>query len=229
MRYIVPSFYWTGLAAIKAAIFVLLRVEIVGRENMPLRGALIVAANHLSNADPPVLASRMPRRLVYMAKDEMFQWPVMGFLTRLAGAFPVKRFEADIGALRKATRVLESGQVLAMFPEGTRGVGAKLGAAHPGTALLALRSEAPILPIAITGTEAIHLPGLFFDLLRLRRPRIRIVVGHAFFLPPVRRISAEEVNRCTDLIMGRIAALLPPSYRGAYVDAAAEPSAERAP
>lgn len=229
MRYIVPAFYWTGLAAIRAAVFVLVRVEVVGKENMPLRGALIVAANHLGNADPPVLASRMPRRLVYMAKDEMFQWPVMGFLTRLAGAFPVKRFEADIGALRKATKVLESGQVLAMFPEGTRGIGAKLGTAHPGTALLALRSEAPILPIAITGTEAVHFPKVLFDFLRLRRHRIRIVVGHPFFLPPVGRISAEEVSRCTDLIMGRIAALLPPSYRGEYGDDAAEPSAERAP
>lgn len=227
MRYIVPAFYWTGLPAIRAAIFVLMRVEVVGRENMPLRGPLIVASNHLNNADPPLLASRMPRRLVYMAKDEMFQWPVMGFLTRLTGAFPVKRFEADIGALRKGTKVLESGQVLAMFPEGTRGIGAKLGAAHPGTALLALRSEAPILPIAITGTEAVHFPKVFFDFLRLRRPRVRIVVGHPFFLPPVRRISAEEVSRCTDLIMGRIAALLPPSYRGDY--AAAEPSPERAP
>ena len=228
MRYIVPAFYWTGLAVIKAAVFVLVRVEVVGKENMPLRGALIIAANHLGNADPPVLASRMPRRLVYMAKDEMFQWLVLGFLARLAGAFPVKRFEADIGALRMATKVLESGQVLAMFPEGTRGIGAKLGAAHPGTALLALRSEAPILPIAITGTEAVHFPKVIFDFLRLRRPRIRIVVGHPFFLPPVSHISAEEVSRCTDLIMGRIAALLPPSYRGEYA-AAAEPSAERAP
>jgi len=231
VRYLVPFFYWTGLAAIRAAIFVLVRVEVVGRENMPLRGALIVAANHLNNADPPLIASRMPRRLVYMAKDEMFQWPVMGFLTRLTGAFPVKRSEADIGALRKATKVLESGQVLAMFPEGTRGIEAKLGPAQPGTALLALRSEAPILPIAITGTEAVHFPKIFLDFLRLRRPRIRIVVGRPFFLPPVSRISAEEVSRCTDLIMGRIAALLPPSYRGEYAQAgaAAEANAERAP
>jgi 1-acyl-sn-glycerol-3-phosphate acyltransferase len=102
--------------------------------------------------------------------------------------------------------------------------------AHPGTALLALRSEAPVLPVAISGTEKVVLIRLPLDLLRRRRPRVRVVVGQPFFLPPVERITADEVNRCTDIIMGRIAALLPPQCRGDYAGAIPSDSQpERAP
>ena len=160
----------------------------------------------------------MPRRLVFMAKHEMFQWPILGLVARLGGAFPVRRSEADLGALRKATQVLRNGEALVMFPEGTRSRDARLHEAHPGTALLALRSEAPVLPVAITGTEKVVIIRLPLDLIRLRRPRVHVVVGQPFFLPPVERITTEEVERCTGIIMARIAALLPPSYRGQYAD-----------
>jgi 1-acyl-sn-glycerol-3-phosphate acyltransferase len=147
---------------------------------------------------------------------------------RLAGAFPVRRFEADIGALRQASRVLHEGEVLAMFPEGTRSKEGGLGSAYPGTAFVALRTGTPILPIGITGTETINFPKVLFDAVRLRRARVRVVIGDPFFLPPVSRITAEEVIHCTDVIMDRIASLLPPSYRGQYgqTDAASGEPAE---
>ena len=220
MRYIVPVFYGTLINVLRVIVYTFARVEVVGKENLPRRGAMILASNHLNNVDPPVLATALPRRLTFMAKQEMFQWPVVGLITRLAGAFPVHRSEADLGALHKASDVLRRGEILTMFPEGSRSRNGKLRKAHPGTALLALRSEVPILPVAITGTETIALWRLPFDLVRLRRPRLRIVIGHPFFLPPVERATAEEAKRCTDLIMGHIAALLPPSYRGQYADAA---------
>jgi 1-acyl-sn-glycerol-3-phosphate acyltransferase len=212
----------TGIA------FLVARIEVVGRERVPRQGALILASNHLNNADPPVLTIIFPRRLAFMAKHEALRWPIVGLLMRLAGAFPVRRFEADIGALRQASRVLHEGEVLAMFPEGTRSKEGGLGSAYPGTAFVALRTGTPILPIGITGTETINFPKVLFDAVRLRRARVRVVIGDPFFLPPVSRITAEEVIHCTDVIMDRIASLLPPSYRGQYgqTDAASGEPAE---
>jgi 1-acyl-sn-glycerol-3-phosphate acyltransferase len=216
LRYVIPVFYWSVLALVKAVAFVFARVEVQGKEKMPRQGPLILASNHFNNADPPLLAAAMPRRLVYMAKHEMFQWPILGMMARLAGAFPVRRSEADLGALRMATAVLREGKVLAMFPEGTRSKDGRLHEAHPGTALLALRSEVPIMPVAISGTESVSIIRLPLYLLRGRRPHVRVVLGDPFFLPPIERVTAEEATRCTDIIMGRIAAMLPPSQRGEY-------------
>lgn len=219
MKYITPPYYWSLLWVVKAIVFTFARVEVTGKENVPRKGPLIVATNHFNNADPPVLGATMPRRLAFMAKNEMFQWPILGLAARLGGAFPVRRSEADLGALRKGTAVLRNGEALAMFPEGTRSRDGRLHKAHPGTALLALRSEAPILPVAISGTEKVVLLRLPLDLLLRRRPKVRVAVGQPFFLPPVERITADEVKRCTDIIMGRIAGMLPPPYRGEYTDA----------
>ena len=216
MKWLVPAIYWPARVVIKAIVHLLARVEVVSKDKVPRRGALIIASNHLNNADPPVLGVSISRRLVFMTKQEALRWPIIGLIIRLSGALPVRRFEADIGALRKASDVLREGQVLMMFPEGTRSKDARLGTAHPGTALIALRTGSPILPVAITGTETIRFSRLPFDVIRLRRPRVRVVMGDPFFLPSVSRITADEVNRCTDVIMQRIAALLPPSYRGDY-------------
>ncbi len=219
MKYGTPFFYRFFVGVAKIIVFVLVRVEVTGKENLPRKGALIVVSNHLNNADPPVLASVLPRRLVFMAKSEMFQWPILGLAARLGGAFPVHREEADLGALRKGTKALREGGALVMFPEGTRSPDAKMHKAHPGTALLALRSEAPILPVAFTGSEGIHIKKLpWEEVVRRRRPRIKVVIGQPFFLPPVERITTDEVNRCTDIIMGHVAALLPSQYRGEYAD-----------
>ena len=229
MTYLRPAVYWPARALMTGIAFLVARIEVVGRERVPRQGALIVASNHLNNADPPVLTIVSPRRLVFMTKYEALRWPVVGLLMRLAGAFPVRRFEADIGALRQASRILRQGEVLAMFPEGTRSSEGALGSAHPGTALLALRTGTPIVPIGISGTETISFPKVIFDALRLRRAQVRVVIGDPFFLPPVSRITAEEVARCTDVVMSRIASLLPPSYRGQYgqADTAAGQTVER--
>ena len=229
MTYLRPAVYWPARALMTGIAFLVARIEVVGRERVPRRGALIVASNHLNNADPPVLTIIFPRRLVFMAKHEALRWPIVGLLMRLAGAFPVRRLEADIGALRQASRVLHEGEVLAMFPEGTRSKEGGLGSAYPGTAFVALRTGTPILPIGITGTETIGFPRVLFDAVRLRRARVRVVIGDPFFLPPVSRITAEEVIHCTDVIMDRIASLLPPSYRGQYgeTDTAAGQPVER--
>lgn len=206
----VAVFYRVCIWLMRVVVWVFGRYEVVGAERMPRRGPVIVVANHLNNADPPLLGASLPRRIRFMAKQELFDsaagWVVRGF-----GAFPVRRFEADLGALRVAEHILKEGGVLGMFPEGHRSRTGGMGPAQPGTALVALRSGAPLLPVGITGTEAITTP-----LVLLRKPRIRVVVGELFTLPATRRLTAEQVRAGTDEIMRRIAALLPERYRGVY-------------
>lgn len=214
---IVPFFYRTGWLLVRLIMAIYARVEVVGADNLPRRGGVIVVSNHLNNADPGLVGGFLRRRVVFMAKDEMFQWPLFGGYVRLIGAFPVRRFEADLRALRRAVQLVRRGEVLVMFPEGTRSKTGSMSRGHPGTAMVALRAGAPILPVAITGTEVVRLPGAFFR--PFHRTRVRMVVGEPFFLPSVSRPKAEDVERCTDIIMTRIAALLPPQYRGHYRDA----------
>lgn len=127
------------------------RVE--GLENVPRTGPLIVAANHVSFADPPAVGCAMPRPVRFMAQAGLFRPPLFGPLIRKLGAFPVHRGEADKAAIRRALELLEEGWALLIFPEGTRGDGERLGEANRGVELLAKRSGAPILPVGIVGTQ----------------------------------------------------------------------------
>ncbi|MCD6359401.1 MAG: 1-acyl-sn-glycerol-3-phosphate acyltransferase, partial [Armatimonadetes bacterium] len=135
-----------------------------------------------------------------------------GYFLRGLGAFPVARGRVSKTAWQQAARVLAQGQMLAMFPEGSRSPGARLRPALPGAALLAARSGVPILPVGIAGTERIR--GLAW---LWHRPRITVSIGESFSLPAVScRLTQVERTELTDVIMGRIAQLLPASYRGNY-------------
>ena len=200
------------------------KFEVVGRENMPREGPLILASNHLNNADPPMVALAIrPRFPTYMAKREMITWPILGPAFRIFGAFPVRRGEADLSALRAATEHLQMGALLVMFPEGTRSRTGSLSKGHPGTAIIAMRSGAPILPVAVTGSEKISWPWFFLKPLSV--PHIKVTIGEPFHLPAYERITSEATAEATDIIMRRIAALLPPTYRGAYADTEGEAAA----
>lgn len=214
-------FYWLNVQTwVRLIVTLVIRQDVKGLENVPRRGALVLASNHLNLADPPILTFLMPRRVVWMAKQELFDIPVAGLLYRMFGCIPVRRFEADLRALRRSQQALRRGHVLGMFPEGTRSGGLGLKQGEPGTALLALRSGAPVLPVAIWGTEGMKLPRDFF-----RRTHVRVAIGQPFRLPQAKRIDKEQVEAGTEEIMRRIAALLPPEYRGEYAEAAARPAA----
>lgn len=206
------AFYRLMTGAMGAVVWTFGRYQVTGVEHVPEDGPLIVVANHLNNADPPLLGAAIPRRIRFMAKQELFETGA-GVFYRWFGAFPVRRFEADLAALRQAQSILKEGGVIGMFPEGHRSHGGGMGPPHLGTALIALRSGAPLLPVGITGTEAIRTPKVL-----LQNPRIRVVIGKPFGLPTPRRITAALVEDGTDQIMRRIAALLPPRYRGLYAD-----------
>ena len=200
------------------------KLEVVGRENVPLEGPLILASNHLNNADPPAIAFAAPRHPTFMAKREMTTWPIIGPAFRMFGAFPVRRGRPDRSAIRAASEVVQRGDMLVMFPEGTRSRTGALTRGYSGTALVALRSGAPVLPVAITGTEDIIWPWLFLKPQSVKH--VKVVIGQPFRLPPVERINNETTRQATDLIMRHISALLPPEYRGVYADIEAEAMAE---
>src|SRR5688572_19169588 len=198
----------------RALLFTFARVEVVGRERLP-QGASLMIANHLHLIDPPLVMSTCQRPVHPMAKRELFEIPLIGWFFWGMRGFPVRRYSADIGALRAARGILRRGEPVLIFPEGTRSISAKMQPALPGAAAVAVLSGAPLVPVAITGTEDVRLPGVFLRWLRRDRPPIRVEYGEPFALP-AELIGASKAMEASDYIMRRVADLLPESYRGAY-------------
>ncbi len=227
-RFAVVS-YWMVVWFIRLCTFLYVRgPRVEGRENVPKQGGVILVSNHLNNADPCVIPGALDRRIVTMAKKEMFKWPVINILFQMISAFPVDRQGADLGALREAQRTVNSGLPLLMFPEGTRSKDRQLHRGFPGSALVAYRTGAPIVPIAITGTEHFAWPFLFFK--PFLGPKVTIRFGKPFYPPAVERITSQAAKDATDDIMVHVAELLPVAYQGEYRQAVAQrASGARAP
>jgi len=168
-----------------------------GLENIPKDGPFIIAANHIHALDPVMLAIVVPQHVSFMAKEEVMHSPILGWFVKKVGSFPVKRGKADIQAIRQALRLLARGQVLGIFPEGTRSKTGEMQAAFEGTALLAARAQVPILPVALHGRYRI---GSVFC----------VNVGEPFYIEcaVAGKPTPEERAQGTELIMQRIAALL---------------------
>jgi len=208
----VAWFYYVGRVMVKVLFLLLTRCQVRGGENVPNQGPLLIVSNHLNLADPPLLGVSFRRRVVFMAKEELFRSRFSSYFIRGLGAFPVYRGRLDRKALRQAYQVLADGLALLMFPESTRSKNAQLQPAFPGSALIALRSGVPILPVGITGTEKIK--GMSWI---LRRPQITVNIGRSFSPPPAsRKLTRVELAECTDSIMRHIAELLPVEYQGHY-------------
>ena len=133
----------------------ILRTRVIGAENIPKDGAFILAANHVSNWDPPFLGTFIDREVCYMGKEELFKNPIMAAICRRLYVFPVKRGAADKTAIKTAIKILKDGKCLGIFPEGTRSKTGKLGKAEAGVSLIAAMTKAPIIPAAIVNTEKI--------------------------------------------------------------------------
>jgi 1-acyl-sn-glycerol-3-phosphate acyltransferase len=192
----------------------LFRVE--GLENVPLKGPLLVCPNHASTVDPPLVPAFMPRRDTWsMAKVEYFERTFQRWLFTNYHAFPVVRHTADRKAVRRAREILESGQALIVYPEGTRVREGGLKDAEPGAGFLALIAAAPVLPVALIGTRECFPPGAKIP----RRRRVTLRFGRPFKIVGRRTDGTRVSNQdAADAIMLAVAEMLPPEYRGVYSD-----------
>jgi 1-acyl-sn-glycerol-3-phosphate acyltransferase len=127
-------------------------LRVYGHENVPKTGGAIIAPNHVSMADPPIMSNACKRPLRYMTKAELFKVPVIGPICVALGAFPVVRGTADRTAIRKALSVLANGELLIIFPEGNRGDGENFGEPEKGAAMIGIKASVPIVPVYIDGT-----------------------------------------------------------------------------
>ncbi|OBZ18798.1 acyl-phosphate glycerol 3-phosphate acyltransferase [Bacillus sp. FJAT-27264] len=174
------------LRVIYAVVFPL---RIIGRDNVPKEGGVLLCANHISLLDPMTIGIKLKRKVKYMAKAELFEVPVLGWLIRQLGAFPVKRGGVSKESIKTALTTLRSGNVMGIFPEGTRNSDA--GAAKKGAASFALRSGAAVIPAAIIGQY---------------KPfrRMTVVYGAPIDLSSFEGAGSDSLDAVTDVIMSRI-------------------------
>jgi len=186
--------------------------RVIGIDNIPKTGALIIAANHQSNFDPPLLSASIPRKVNFLAKSSVFTGNIVNYLLKAYGAHPVNRNSIDLKAYRWATNLLNKGQVIVIFPEGTR---------HPksmqepkkGAAKLAMATNAKIIPVGITGTENLG------TWLRVLNPTGKLTVNIGATIDPnnyPELIQNNDSEALLDIIMKEIAKLVPSEYRGIY-------------
>ena len=182
--------FWFGL---------IFRTRVIGAENIPANGAFILAANHVSNWDPPFLGTFIDREICYMGKEELFKNPVMAWICRNLHVFPVRRGAVDKTAIKTAVKILNEKKCFGIFPEGTRSKTGKLGRAESGVSLIAAMTKVPIIPSAIVNTEKIFSREKFF-------PRLAVVYGTPLKFTSSTR-DREALDAFAQLIMNEIAKL----------------------
>ncbi len=197
--------YRTGWVLVRGVARLLWQLEVVGAERVPLEGGLIIAPNHLSLLDPPLIGCACPRELRFVAKAELFRYGLFTKLIRRLGAFPVERGAADVGAIKTALNFLNEGRAVIIFIEGTRGDGTRLLPPTPGVTLLARQSGAAVTPTAIVGTDRAWPKGAKFP----RRAQIKVAFGEPI---TYREVFGDRHDRTardafSELIMERIEAL----------------------
>lgn len=173
------------------------RWEVIGVNHLPVKGGVVVVSNHSSNLDPVVVGCALTRPIHFMAKQELFQIPILVNIIKLLLAFPVNREKSDRNAIRTALKILQEGELVGIFPEGTRSKTGELQKPHIGAAMLAIKADVPILPVALKGTR-----GLF--------NKVTVVVGEPIYIPEIwsNRPGKEEMEALSERVMKEIAALL---------------------
>ncbi|KMK76458.1 lysophospholipid acyltransferase family protein [Alkalihalobacillus pseudalcaliphilus] len=186
--------YQFGQFACRCVLSTFYKVKIEGEENIPKEGSVLLCSNHISNFDPPLLGAYIKRPIHYMAKQELFEKPLLNKLLTSLGAFPVKRGMGDKQALRTSIQLLRDGKVLGLFPEGTRSKDGTLGKGLAGAGFFALRSDAVIIPCAVIGPYKKFNP-------------VKMVYGEPIDFSTYReqKINAEQA---TEIIMNEIQKLL---------------------
>jgi 1-acyl-sn-glycerol-3-phosphate acyltransferase len=189
------------------------RIEFIGAENIPAQGGVILATNHMSRLDTPLLFLNPTRPdITALVTDKYQQYRFFRWFTNTAGGIWIDRNKADFSAFRQAAEALKAGKALGIAPEGTRSTTACLLEAKPGTALLAVRTGVAVVPVAIAGSE-----NAVASFKHLRRPHLVTRFGRPIPPPALTREDRDAtLQRYTDEIMCQMAALLPPQYHGFY-------------
>lgn len=188
------TFYDFARSVVYGVFKPLYRVEVIGRENIPKDGGVLICSNHINNFDPIIVGMMAPRPVHFMAKEELFNVPVLGKMVPHLNAFPVKRGMSDREALRKGLAILKEGKVLGLFPEGTRSKTGELGKGLAGAGFFALRTDAQIIPCAVVGPY---------------RPlrKLKIVYGKPINMAIIKE-NKGNAEQATELIMDEIRKLL---------------------
>ena len=205
-------YYHTWRHLIRGAAPILTSLTITGREHIPATGPAILVSNHVSMVDPIWTMGYVKRQVFFMYKVELTEHFPLKYLLPPADPIPIRRGKVDREALRQAEAVLARGDMLGIYPEGTRSKSATAQVAQEGAVFLAKRTNAPILPMAISGTERMfssHFPWY-------RRVPVRMTFGAPFTLQDLAAEVGTDREAQAQAIMGRVAALLPPAYRGVY-------------
>ncbi len=180
----------------------LCRWQVTGIENIPEKGSVVIIANHVSYWDPLVLGVVSPRRVHFMAKAELFKIPILSQIVRGLGAFPVDRQKSDRAALRSALEILDNGEVVGMFPEGTRIRDEVLGEFKMGAAMIAAKGNSPIVPIALINTPKIFSKGFF-------RP-FKVVIEKPLYIEKneAQKVTSKQLEQVSNDIRQQILSIL---------------------
>jgi len=193
------------------------RIEIRGKENVPLTGGMIISSNHIGILDIIMVYYGIERTDIFIPVAE--KWEKYGWIKWLGNQLNflfIDRYNPDLKAMRKMINLMKEGKCLVIAPEGTRSRTGGLNEGKPGVAFLAARSGFPVIPVAITGTEDKVLLG---NVKRLRRSNVTLTGGKQFVIPPLPKKNRDEaLQNYTDEIMCRMAAILPERYRGVYAE-----------